>query len=151
MFPILSPAATDQWWTVGPMLHYDFGKRSKGLTLGLEFAYWRESDNASGDLGDWRRKPYSMDVGIEIGSHRTRLYTEAQTMYFAGLSAGPFMEFPNFGTSTAMGGTGLEFGAQASIWTLGADLRGRWSPSGAVLSPGLYFKVPNCVIQKCDI
>ena len=113
-------------FTAGPMLHYNFGGGSKGhFSFGLEVAYWNVFE-----------LPYGFDFGIDFEKDRFRVYTEAQTgLYFGGLSAGPFVEFPK--------AQAPRLGLQSSIWVnafIGLDIRARFLRAETRIAPGIYGK-----------
>jgi hypothetical protein len=120
--------AAQSIWTIGPMLHVNFGDEKIKASFGLEAAYW-----------NFTKFPYSVDLGLEIEEGKFRLYTEAQTgVGVAGISAGPVLEIQ---TEDSKG----KFGFQASVWGnyfLGFDLRGRWVDSKTFFCPGTYVKIP---------
>ena len=69
-------------WTIGPMLHYNFGGEKNHFSWAIELAYWNV-----------KNVPYSIDGGIEFNKKRIRLYSEVQTgIGVAGLSVGPVLE-----------------------------------------------------------
>jgi hypothetical protein len=102
-------------WTVGPMLHVNFGgkegEKKVKVSYALEFAYWNFS-----------RFPYSFDFAAEFGKKRIRLYTEAQTgIGIAGISAGPVLEIQTDKSA-------CKLGFQTTVWAnyfLGFDYRYR--------------------------
>ena len=122
------------------MLHYEFGKKARGLTFGIEASYWWEDP---GDAVPTLGLPVGLDMGVEFTHTKVRWYSEAQTGFLVGASAGPFLEIPYASEAMAGGGSSPVFGFQGSIWgwfLAGADLRGRWNKDGAVFSPGLFAK-----------
>lgn len=113
-------------YTAGPMLHYNFGGGAKGhFSFGVEVAYWNVYD-----------LPYGFDLGIDFEKDRFRVYSEAQTgIYFGGVSAGPFLEFPK--------GQAARLGMQTSLWAnaiIGLDVQARFSRGETRVAPGLYGK-----------
>ena len=114
-------------WTIGPMLHVNFGGGEKRSTsFAIETAYWNLS-----------KFYYSVDFAIEFDRGRLRLYSEAQTgIGLTGLSLGPVVEFSNSGT---------RLGVQGSCWAnyfLGIDYRIRFIDKKRFHAVGLYAKLP---------
>jgi hypothetical protein len=113
-------------WTIGPMLHVNFGGEKRTVSFTLEAAYWNVS-----------QFPYSVDFGIEFDRKKTRFYSELQTgIGVTGLSAGPVLQF---------GQGGPKFGFQGSCWInyyLGVDYRMRFLREEKIRSVGTYFKPP---------
>lgn len=141
-------SAVGMWWNIGPMLHYEFGlqgSESGGLTFGLETSFWWEPSEKG------LKFPAGLDMGMEFSSSAIRLYTEAQAGLLLGVSAGPYLEFPN--TLRPDASAAYPFlGFQGSFWGwggVGLDLRTRLSPHGSALAPGLFAKVPQCV-EPCS-
>lgn len=120
------PLQAQHVFTAGPMLHYNFGGGSKGhFSFGLEVAYWNVYE-----------LPYGVDFGVDFEKDRFRIYSEAQTgLYFGGVSAGSFLEFPK--------GEAPRLGLQSSLWVnaiIGLDIRARFSRAETRIAPGLYGK-----------
>jgi len=115
-------------WTIGPMLHFNFGNKGIHASYGLELAYW-----------NYEHFPYSVDFGFEFEKHKFRMYSEAQTgIGVLGVSLGPVLQF---------GGEDhkLKCGIQGSGWLnyfAGIDLRFRYVGSYSTVSPGIYLKLP---------
>jgi hypothetical protein len=113
-------------WTIGPMLHVNFGGEKRSTSFGIEAAYW-----------NIKKTPYSFDFGIEFDRRKTRLYTEAQTgIGITGVSLGPVVQF-NTGGRTKLG-------IQGSCWInyiLGVDYRMRFLRDEKIHSVGTYVKV----------
>lgn len=114
-------------FTAGPMFHLNFGGGQKAQgSFGLEVAYW----NVFGAL------PYGFDLGVDFEKNRLRIYSEAQTgIYFGGLSAGPYLEFPKDAPA--------RLGLQTSLWAnafVGIDFRARFGRGESRFAPGLYGK-----------
>lgn len=114
-------------WTIGPMLHLNFGGEKRSTSFAIETAYW----NVDGF-------PYSVDLGLEFERKRFRLYSEGQTgILLTGLSFGPVIEFQK--------GNGIHVGVQGSCWInygLGVDYRMRFIDHQKIKSVGLYAKLP---------
>jgi len=122
-------------WTIGPMLHVNFGGGEKRSTsFAIEAAYW----NAI-------KFPYSVDFAVEFDRGRVRLYSEAQTgIGLTGLSLGPVVEFANNGT---------RLGVQGSCWAnyfLGVDYRIRFIDKKRFHAVGLYAKLPLATAGLSD-
>ena len=113
-------------WTVGPMLHVNFGAGKIRASYGLEFAYW-----------NFNHFPYSIDFATEFERHRIRLYSEAQTgIGIAGISAGPVIEIQTDEPS-------VKTGFQGSVWGnyfWGFDIRFRTIAKNKFFCPGTYLK-----------
>ncbi|MFN5183371.1 MAG: hypothetical protein ACK5D5_10160 [Bacteroidota bacterium] len=114
-------------WTIGPMLHVNFGDSKTRCSWNLEAAYW----NFSGF-------PWSVDMALEFEKQKFRFYSEIQTgVGVAGLSSGPVLEFNREEHK-------LAFGWQASVWGnyyWGFDLRYRRIGDKSFFAPGTYLKV----------
>jgi hypothetical protein len=84
-------------WTLGPMIHINFGGDEKiSTSFSIEGAYW--------NLNNFY---HSVDVGLEFDRGKFRIYSEAQTgIGLTGLSFGPVLEFHR--------GHGVHLGAQGS-------------------------------------
>lgn len=127
-------ASEPVFWTFGPMLHFNFGKKWDGISLGFEVSRWTEIDPDAEDdpmLG-W-------DIGVEFQREKSRIYSEVQYGFYAGASTGLYMELHESRPP--------DFGVQGSLWGalgVGADLRARIGTSGATFSPGLFAKVGLC-------
>lgn len=115
-------------WTIGPMIHLNFGGEKMKFSYSIESAYW-----------NYENFPYSIDAGLEFESGRFRVYSEFQTgIGLAGVSFGPVFELNNNKTRS-------HFGFQGSIWGnyfLGFDVRLRRIEQTTYKSPGAYFKLP---------
>ncbi|MBL7932915.1 MAG: hypothetical protein JNL60_13490 [Bacteroidia bacterium] len=115
-------------WTLGPMLHVNFGGEKVRVSYALELAYW-----------NFRNVPYSVDFAMEFERKRIRLYSEAQTgVGVAGIAAGPVIEIQTDKPA-------LRVGLQGSVWAnyfLGFDFRFRYIDKKKLYCPGIYVKVP---------
>src|SRR5687768_5554084 len=76
-------AVAQEIWTIGPMLHLNFGREKPTVSFAIEAAYWNV-----------RKVPYSVDLGIEFDRRKTtRFYSELQTgIGVAGVSVGPVLQ-----------------------------------------------------------
>ena len=115
-------------WTIGPMLHWNFGGEKRSPSFSIEAAYW-----------NIKAFPHSVDFGIEFDRGKLRLYTEAQTgIGVTGISLGPVVEF-NFTEGK------VRAGAQGSCWLnyfLGIDYRLRFIDKKKFNCVGIYGKLP---------
>jgi hypothetical protein len=114
-------------WTIGPMLHVNFGEEKPTVSFAIEAAYWNVTN-----------MPYSVDFGIEFDRKKTtRLYTELQTgIGVAGISLGPVFQYNK---------TSAKLGLQGSCWVnyfLGVDYRMRFLRDEKIKSVGTYVKLP---------
>jgi hypothetical protein len=113
-------------WTIGPMLHVNFGGEKRSTSFGIETAYW--NINAT---------PWSIDFGVEFDRRKTRLYSEVQTgIGLTGISLGPVLQFNT--------GGGTKLGVQGSCWInygLGVDYRMRFLRDEKIHSVGVYAKI----------
>jgi hypothetical protein len=114
-------------WTVGPMLHVNFGAKKIRVSYALEFAYWNFS-----------HFPYSIDFAAEYEKKRIRFYSELQTgIGVTGVAAGPVLEFQTDSSK-------VKLGFQYSFWAnyyWGFDFRMRFIDNHTFLAPGTYLKV----------
>ncbi len=119
-------ASSQSIWTIGPMLHVNFGGEKVKASFGIECAYW----NFSGF-------PYSIDMATEFEKHKIRFYSEIQTgVGLAGIAAGPIMEIQTDKSA-------VKLGIQGSVWAnyfLGFDIRTRYIDNKIFFSPGVYVK-----------
>lgn len=115
-------------WTIGPMLHYNFGGEKRHFSWAVELAYW-----------NIKNVPYSFDAGIEFGKKRVRIYGEAQTgIGVTGLSVGPVLEI-NKAEHKA------HLGFQTTFWVnyfVGVDYRYRRIDKTNFNCIGTYAKLP---------
>ncbi len=115
-------------WTIGPMLHINFGKEKNHFSFALEVAYW-----------NIKNVPYSIDGGIEFSKKRTRFYSEVQTgIGVAGVSLGPVLEINKVEHK-------VHFGYQTTFWLnywIGVDYRYRRIDKTNFKCIGLYGKLP---------
>jgi hypothetical protein len=115
-------------WTIGPMVHINFGREKRTTAFSIEAAYWNITHFI-----------YSVDAGIEIERGKLRLYSEGQTgLGVTGVSVGPIVEF-NFNESK------VRLGVQGSCWInyiLGADYRLRFIDGQKLSYFGIYGKLP---------
>jgi len=115
-------------WTIGPMIHINFGGEKRTTAFSIEAAYWNITHFI-----------YSVDAGIEVERGKLRLYSEGQTgLGVTGLSLGPIVEF-NFRESKT------RLGVQGSCWInyiFGADYRIRFIDGQKRHYVGFYAKVP---------
>jgi len=115
-------------WTIGPMIHINFGGEKRTTAFSIEAAYWNINHFI-----------YSVDAGIEVERGKLRLYSEGQTgLGVTGLSLGPIVEF-NFRESKT------RLGVQGSCWInyiFGADYRIRFIDGQKLHYVGFYGKVP---------
>ncbi len=122
-------AQCQEVWTIGPMLHINFGGGEKRSTsFGIETAYW-----------NLKSFPYSADFGVEFDRGKIRLYSEAQTgIGVAGISIGPVVEFNTKERNTKLG-------IQGSLWAnyfIGLDYRIRSIDRHSYHAFGTYGKLP---------
>jgi len=119
---------SQELWTIGPMLHYNFGGEKRTTSFAIEAAYW-----------NIKHFPYSVDAAIEFDRGKIRWYSELQTgVGIAGLSAGPVLEL-NIDKGSA------HLGFQSTFWAnyfLGADFRMRWIDNNRYKCVGIYGKLP---------
>lgn len=115
-------------WTIGPMLHYNFGGEKRHFSWAVELAYWNV-----------KNVPYSIDGGIEFNKKRTRLYCEVQTgIGVTGVSVGPVIEYNKEEHK-------LRAGYQMTLWMnyfLGFDYRYRRIDKTHFNCIGTYAKLP---------
>lgn len=115
-------------WSIGPMLHINFGGEKRTTSFAIEAAYWNID-----------RFPYSVDFAIEFDRGAVRLYSEAQTgIGLAGVSVGPVIEF-------ARNPGGVRLGMQGTVWAnyfLGVDYRLRFIRGNRFHCLGFYGKLP---------
>jgi hypothetical protein len=115
-------------WTMGPMLHVNFGGEKIRASWALEFAYW-----------NFNSFPYSFDFAAEFERKKIRLYSEVQTGFLvAGISGGPVIEFQTAEKK-------VKLGLQTSVWAnyyWGFDFRMRFIDNKSLICPGTYFKIP---------
>jgi hypothetical protein len=112
LFLVSVNALSQEIWTVGPMLHVNFGRGKPTVSFAIEVAYWNVA-----------KFPHSVDFGIEFDRRKTtRFYSELQTgIGVAGVSAGPVLQVG--------GGDGAKLGLQATGWInyyIGLDYRMRF-------------------------
>ncbi len=135
-FNVLKKAYSQDVWTVGPMLHINFGDKQVKASFAIEAAYW-----------NFYFIPYSLDAGIEFEKQKIRVYSEFQTgIGLAGGSIGPVFEF---NTKEII----VKGGIQASLWAnyfIGFDLRYRRIGGKEFIAPGVYAKLPVYFYDKDD-
>lgn len=115
-------------WTIGPMLHVNFGRGKPTVSFAIEAAYWNITN-----------VPHSVDFGIEFDRRKTtRFYSELQTgIGVAGVSVGPVLQVG--------GGDGAKLGLQGTAWInyyIGVDYRMRFFRDQKHHAVGLYAKLP---------
>jgi hypothetical protein len=117
---------SQELWTIGPMLHVNFGGEKRSTSFGIESAYW--NINAT---------PWSIDFGVEFDRGKTRLYSELQTgIGITGISFGPVVQFNT--------GDAAKLGVQGSCWInygIGVDYRMRFLRDEKIHSVGVYAKM----------
>jgi hypothetical protein len=122
------PSIAQEVWTIGPMLHYNFGGEKRTTSFAIEAAYWNV-----------KKFPYSFDAAIEFDRGKLRLYSEVQTgIGVAGVSFGPVVEFNRTDHNTRLG-------IQGSVWAnyfLGFDYRFRSIDKKKYHALGTYGKLP---------
>jgi hypothetical protein len=115
-------------WTIGPMLHVNFGGEKRSTSFSIEAAYWNIN-----------KFIYSVDFAVEFGRGRMFLYSEAQTgIGVTGISMGPVVEF-NFSENAT------RLGVQGSCWInyiVGVDYRMRFIDHKKLQYIGFYAKLP---------
>ena len=115
-------------WTIGPMLHYNFGGEKRHFSWAIELAYW-----------NIKNVPYSVDGGIEFSKKRIRLYGEAQTgIGVTGISIGPVLEINKAERKAHLG-------YQTTFWLnyfIGVDYRYRRIDKTSFNCVGTYGKLP---------
>jgi hypothetical protein len=121
-------ALAQEIWTIGPMMHVNFGRGKPTVSLAIEAAYWNV-----------RGVPHSVDFGIEFDRRKTtRFYSELQTgIGVAGVSVGPVLQVG--------GGDGARLGLQGTAWInyyIGLDYRMRFFRGQKHRAVGLYAKLP---------
>jgi hypothetical protein len=121
-------SSAQEVWTIGPMLHYNFGGGKKTTSFAIEAAYW-----------NIYKFPYGLDFGIEFDKQKVRLYSEVQTgIGITGVALGPVVEFNSAEHHTRLG-------VQGSVWAnyfLGFDYRFRTIDNQTFHAPGIYGKLP---------
>ena len=120
---------SQQIWTIGPMVHFNFGVEKPTVSYGIEGAYW-----------NFDHFFHSVDAGIEFERSKIRIYSELQTgIVLAGIGCGPLLEINTSERSAHMG-------VQGSLWLncfLGFDCRLRKvGNNNSIGCFGLYGKVP---------
>ena len=115
-------------WTIGPMIHYNFGGEKRHFSWAVEVAYW-----------NIKNIPYSFDGAIEFSKKRIRIYSEVQTgVGAAGVSLGPVLEINKEEHKAHLG-------FQTTVWAnyfLGLDYRYRRIDKTNFHCIGTYAKVP---------
>jgi hypothetical protein len=115
-------------WTIGPMLHYNFGGEKRHFSFAMELAYW-----------NIKNVPYSIDGGIEFSKKRLRFYGELQTgIGFTGISCGPVLEINKVERK-------VHLGFQSTFWLnyfIGLDYRYRRIDKTNFACVGTYAKLP---------
>jgi hypothetical protein len=105
-------AFSQEVWTIGPMLHFNFGGEKRTTSFAIEAAYW-----------NIKSFPYSLNFAIEFDKGKIRVYSEAQTgIGVTGISLGPVIEFNARESKVRMG-------IQGTCWAnyiLGLDYRIRF-------------------------
>lgn len=146
MFPSLALGESRlRYITIGPMLHWNFGKEESAMSFAVEAAYW---DFPPGDvLFDGGTKVpgdgevgFGLDLGVEWEGKKIRAYAEPQLgMLPAGIALGSVLEWD-------LASHAFHVGTQGSLWGnlafVGADIRGRMVDGKRSLAPGLYVKAP---------
>lgn len=128
LFIVNLNALAQEVWTIGPMLHLNFGRGKPTVSFAIEAAYWNISNF-----------PHSVDFGIEFDRRKTtRFYSELQTgIGVAGVSVGPVLQLG--------GGDGAKLGLQGTAWInyyIGVDYRMRFFRDQKHHSGGIYAKLP---------
>jgi len=125
---IFKAGFSQEIFTIGPMVHFNFGGEKMQVSYSIEFSYWNFSHFY-----------YGVDGAVEFEAKRIRIYSEIQTgVGLAGLSCGPVLEI-NTDNKTS------HVGVQGSAWAnffIGLDFRERWINKTRYTCPGVYFKVP---------
>jgi hypothetical protein len=130
--------------TLGPTLHYQFGKEKGILSTGIEVSFWVEQDPFEDRKhGNFLDKimpcPYGIDIGIESNRNLLRLYTEPELgMLFFGVGVGPALEMD-------WKEHDFQFGAQGTLWAaaiVGLDARIQIMPGSSEILPGSFLKFP---------
>ncbi len=115
-------------WTIGPMIHYNFGGEKRHFSWAIEVAYW-----------NIKNIPISIDGGVEFSKKRIRLYSEAQTgIGVTGLSIGPVLEINKIERK-------VHLGIQTTFWLnyyIGLDYRYRRIDKTNFNCVGTYGKIP---------
>ena len=121
-------AQLNQVFMIGPMIHFNIGGPKFNVTYGIECSYW-----------NYRHMPYSLDVGIDYGANKLRIYSEAQTgIGLIGVAFGPVFQY-----DAELNKANL--GVQGSLWAnyfAGVNLRFRHVGDNTVVAPGIYAKLP---------
>lgn len=122
-------ARAQEVWTIGPMLHVNFGEEKPTVSFAMEVAYWNV-----------RSFPHSVDFGLEFDRRKKRrIYSELQTgIGVAGISVGPVFQFvKNAGDA--------KLGLQGTAWInyyVGLDYRMRFFRDEKARAVGTYAKLP---------
>ncbi|MFH0920683.1 MAG: hypothetical protein V1913_09995 [Fibrobacterota bacterium] len=117
-------------FTLGPMVHVNFGNGKVRLSGGIEYACWFMPGEIVKEL------PVGFDLGLEFERDRVRLYSEAQAgVFVSGVSLGPVLEFYDYGGPCVLGFQGSVWGACFG----GVNIRFR-RVEYPVFSPGLFLK-----------
>jgi hypothetical protein len=128
LFIVNLNAVAQEIWSIGPMLHLNFGREKPTVSFAMEVAYWNVTNF-----------PHSVDFGIEFDRRKTtRFYSELQTgIGIAGISVGPVLQVG--------GGDGAKLGIQGTGWInyyVGLDYRMRFFRDQKHHAFGLYAKLP---------
>lgn len=131
-----SHSFSQEIWTIGPMLHLNFGGTPKSTSFAIEAAYWNIT-----------RFYYGVDAGIEFDHGRIRVYSEAQTgVGLTGVALGPVVEFNPRKSKTLVG-------FQGSCWAnyfQGVDYRLRLIDKKKIHAVGVYAKLPMATVGLDD-
>ena len=128
MFLVCELSFSQEIWTIGPMLHINFGGEKRTTSFSIEAAYW--------NLNNFY---HSVDFAMEFTRGQVLFYTEAQTgIGLTGISFGPVVQINKRGG-------GIKLGVQGSCWFnyfLGVDYRMRFIDHKKLQYIGVYAKLP---------
>ncbi|MCC9169124.1 hypothetical protein, partial [Pontibacter harenae] len=115
-------------FSVGPMLHYNFGQKKPKVSWGIEASLWWYENQF----------PISTNFGFDKRKGSSVLYLQAQTgIGLVGLSAGPYVEFRKDDTAV--------LGLQTDYWLnyfAGLNYRVRYGGGEKQKAMGIYLKAP---------
>ena len=127
------------YFTLGPIIHWNSSSSGIKLSGGFEASYWTYRENSNLNLPNIYQPGYGIDMGFEFERAKFRVYCEPEMSWMVeGASLGPVFEYRRVERNSGIG-------FQCSLWPLWlpiVDFRYRITRNEETIAPGVFAKIP---------